>query len=590
MSDTPTRDTTMDIKSLISPKTPVQEQTPHEEEKKEMTPVEKMLEQNKNKGIDVSAEEMKKGSDTTVRSTLNSDERLDEYKGALDDLDKKTIASKYLVMKLKPANEIMTAEMMEELDSYDINVLKNLQEKHPEGASLTSKYFNLRSKEDTEALFNLYKITPKKIDNGVDETIARSKEHDKVLEDEGFKKDQNGIYTGKENITTSSVVPEIVEESPVQPVDEERQSLVKVLIDKTNLGIPPIFDQVEADKILMADQVDIVEVEHVDLKSVKTKKPQKSFMEMVNSYNTNGVNIPMTFPCSRFRATMNGLSYGELGDIALNFQEQTYDKFMKKMSIIYNKMRNVSCGKFETFDEFLDGFAYNDVDLATYGLYIGSSSEIDSVQLTCGNDSCGKSFSIDFRPRSLLLFDECGDAFLKNVKRVVDANGEDAKELYESAPHKTEKVYKLPNSGWLVHIAYPTCREFAEYYIKTDFIDEFEKTHQDDVNGVKGLNIIFIQMIRGISVPSEDGYDRFDDRNDIMEALYYMDIKDYEILINMINKFVEDYHYTFGIKKITCPHCGTETALLEVNINDLVFRSYQRRLNTTINLENLEDL
>lgn len=151
-------------------------------------------------------------------------------------------------------------------------------------------------------------------------------------------------------------------------------------------------------------------------------------------------------------------------------------------------MENPSCRKFESFDDFLDGFAYIDADLATYALYTGSSPETDNINLTCGDPECKKSFRVHFKPRSLLQMDQCSTAFLKAMKSVVDASGDDARELYEGVPHKVHKAYKMPNSGRIVHFRFATAREYLELVMKNNDIEDFHQNHPDDINCVKQLN------------------------------------------------------------------------------------------------------
>lgn len=54
----------------------------------------------------------------------------------------------------------------------------------------------------------------------------------------------------------------------------QRGELVRILIDKTNLRIPPVFSQAEKDKILMGEWVGIVEVETLSISSTKMKKAE----------------------------------------------------------------------------------------------------------------------------------------------------------------------------------------------------------------------------------------------------------------------------------------------------------------------------
>ena len=547
-----------------------------------LTPAQQMI-RDRQKGIVVDNKKLAEGNDKSVRSTVDSDDRLNNYDETLKSMDDLIVKQSYVVMKntkhsSQEEAQMMTAMAMDELSSMDLAELQKLSDEHPEGAKLRSKYFDLAPKSQRER-----KNSPDK------EVIEKA-------EEVGIIKKEPSKEAVAEKPTTLAVdQPDTIDNGPDEEEEvspsKERETLVRVLIDKTNLGIPPIFDEVEKDKILTADQVDIVEVETVELKSTTFKKPKKSFLESVSGYESHGVNIPMTFPCSRFRATMRGLTYGEMTDVALVYQDITYERVLKKLTIIYNKMNNISCGGFDSFDEFLDNFSYADIPLATYGLYIASSPEKDTIGLRCGNTECDKNFRWNFKTRSLLQMDMCSDAFLNAMKEVVDVSGNDARELFMKAPHKNEKIFKLPNTGWLIHVAYATCREYLDLILKNNDIEEFRKTHPDDINGTKQSGIVFLQLIRAISIPDEDGtYERYDDVSDILEAIYSMNLDDLRIMSEIVDRYNSEYTVTFGVRNVVCPHCQTKTALVNVDIDELVFRAYQRRLSTNVNLASLGDL
>ena len=98
-------------------------------------------------------------------------------------------------------------------------------------------------------------------------------------------------------------------------------------------------------------------------------------------------------------------------------------------------------------------------------------------------------------------------------------------------------------------------------------------------------------MIRAISIPDEDGtYERYDDVSDILEAIYSMNLDDLRIMSEIVDRYNSEYTVTFGVRNVVCPHCQTKTALVNVDIDELVFRAYQRRLSTNVNLASLGDL
>lgn len=564
------RDESFDLTNLLK-QGDVEEPKVEKEEPatKEKTPVEMLMEQrNSQSGMVVSNEDLQKGAGKQIRSHVDNDDRLNDYKETLDSFDESIDVRKYLIQKRAATNQTEHMELMDELSRFTMGSIRELQKAHPYGSKLNTKYFDLAPSVNE---------TPKEVQPVVEETKKEEKhEPESSLE----------IDDETENDVTA-VEPEVKETEE----EKERGEIVRVLIDKTNLGIPPIFDEVEKDKILNATQVDLVEVETVDLPFTKLNRPKKSFVEAMASYNTVGVQVPIVFPCSRFRASMTGLTYGEMGDIALALHNNTYDTEWKKLSVIYNKMRNVSCGNFNSFDEFLDGFVYIDIDMAVYGLYIASAPEIDNMMLTCGVETCKKTFSTSFSPRSLVRLERCSDVFLKNMKLITESSGEKAKELYENAPHKKHRVYKLPHSGWMVHVGFATCREYLDGIMLNDVFEDFKKSHPDDVNGIKYLNKEFIRMVRAISIPVGDGtYDEYTEFEDIIEALYYMNPDDYQILNTILDRYIQDYSVTFGIMNVECPHCGSLSQFVNIDINRLVFQTYQRRLTTTINLKKLEDL
>lgn len=574
------KDETLDLNTLLQSDSENDESaaaTPASSEKvEELTPAEKMVRdrETQGSGMVVSKQDLVDGNEKKLKNPIDSDERLDDYAEQSNEMSRLTGARVYLVLKNKPTNDLENYEMMEELSDMKEEELRKLQARYPNGAPLKSKYFDLASVSETAGIIG--KELEKAQTPNPKETKAEKSE-DTVIED-----------------APSSGVMEIDEPRTVQvtegPENEERKNTVKLLIDKTGFGVPVELTEIEKEKILMADQIDVVEVENLDLSTIKISKPAQSFVETIGKYEYQGVQIPMAFPCSRMRATMMGLSYGEMADIAMAYDNSTYESERKKLTIIYNKMKNITTGPFETFDDFLDGFAYADIDLATYGLYLASCAEKDTIYLRCGKKTCEKGFNAPFISRSLLDMNRCSDVFLRVMKELLEANGEKAKELRKESPIFSQKAIKLPISGWIVKIGMMTCRDWLEGVMRNGEVEQFKQDHPDDVNGILYQNILFFQTVRAIYVPdNRGGYTEYTNYTDILEALYVMNPDDFQMLGSIMNKYTGDYTVHFSVKDVTCPHCKTKTDSVEVSIDNMVFRAYQRRVSTTVNLGKLRD-
>ena len=138
----------------------------------------------------------------------------------------------------------------------------------------------------------------------------------------------------------------------------------------------------EKKKVIDAAEIRLTQVEVLDIASIKTVKPTNNFSHHVGKYTLSGNKTTISFPASGFKADMVGLTYGEIGDISLAMDAVNVDKYYKRLSTIYNKMTNLSCGPFESFDEFLKNFAFTDIPLAIYGLYVSSFPEVQTIATT----------------------------------------------------------------------------------------------------------------------------------------------------------------------------------------------------------------
>ena len=104
------------------------------------------------------------------------------------------------------------------------------------------------------------------------------------------------------------------------------------------------------------------------------------------------------------------------------------------------------------------------------------------------------------------------------------------------------------------------------------------------------ISITFTDRIHFFLINPEtekEEYRKCETYKDILDAIYAISPEEIKILASYNNKITGDYAAKFSFGEVTCPHCQNVTPNMEVNIDDLVFQTYQKLLSTEINLENI---
>lgn len=531
------KDTEMDISSLLKTAKTVEDVT----EEKPKSNLEKMKEAKANStlGMVVEKKDLVDESDKTLITNKSEHDAMNEADAYMAEQEQMIAAAQKVKVEKMPTNPIEMASMMAALDS----VSKGEDVKLMDGEEMN---FRPKTAKELEA-------------------------------------EANGQPLPDTNKET--------QDSETEEISEEKKSLVNVIIDKTGLGGDFIFTDDEKEKLFSATEIRLTEVEEIDLATIKVKKSEKSFLESVDEFQLGSSRVPVVFPASRFRAEMTGLSYGEMGDISLNGENITFEQIRKKLTVIYNKMVNPSIGKFESFEDFLRKFAYIDIDLAVYGLVVATFPEVDDIPLTCNNPRCKKSFNHKFSPRTLIRFEKANESFLNATKEVIECPPDKASKLSEESPTRMHKMIKLPDSKFIVEIGFASSYDYLYTIVDNVLGDKFEEEHPDDVNGILQLNTTLLSLIRGVYVPRKDGeYEYYDDFEDMINALYMIKPGEVAILASLLTKYTEGYSIDFELVDITCPHCGTKTRTIPLDINYLVFLKYQRLMSSELNTDNISVL
>lgn len=577
---------------------PIEETKPEEESDEKMSALDKAILAKKPSGMVVSMDDLKKGEEVSEkRSFAMNDERLKEFNDSVNEYDKLIDKRKMVVVLEQPKDQIDYIKMMAEIDSLKQNSdgtwYFDLHEKmdDPNSPLVKPRYVRLR-KED-EDIFDTSNLTPEEKAMH-DEAVAKKEQEENP--DTDTNKEESTTNTTKsdklvstDNTSSDDSTDDDSDDDEERVLTDEEKKMVEVLIDKTGFGANYTFDDAEEKRILEAQTIKINEVKTLDLSTIKinSNTKDKSFQETIEASDTSGVKVPMYFPASGFKADIKGLAYGEFADITSSINRVTEDKYRKRLSIIYNKMTNISTGAFANFEDFLKHFAWTDVYLAEYALFVASQPEIDEVPLTCGNDECGKTFNWKYAPRSVLKYDRCGSSFIKKMNELTLAPAMDYDEIQQNAIVNKSKLTKMPHSGILIEFGIISAYEYIYNYIPlTD--PNFLTEHFGDDADLYREHTILLTVIRAAYAPNNDGtYTKYDRYDDILEAIYNVKPEEFQIILTYAAKILNEYNVVFSFGDVTCPHCHHKTHNLDFSIEDLVFQTYQRLVNTSIDLNGL---
>ena len=540
----------------------------------ELSPVERALidqeKKNKNLGLVVRDEDIKE--DGGKKLIQYNDERMEAWDAESSNYDKELENRKKVILIKKPTTQIEYVKLMDEL-----NAVKTLPDgttviemKDDDGEIIGEPEF-IRVRRDDEPLFDYSVLS------------EFEKEH-VISSNENAKEEMKKITVVKDDGSTEEVEDKVDEISP------EKKKIVKILIDKTNLGTDFMFTPDEKAKMEESDVIQVNEVKLIDINAIRARKSNKSFQDVIKEYDYNGQRTTICFPASGFKAQMKGLSYGEFADISLTPDTVTFDRYHKRLSIIYNKMVNISTGPFKDFEDFLKNFASIDIALALYGMYIATEQENQSIPLRCGNRACAKGFNWNFSTRSVLRLERCSDNFLNNMKKIATADPAKYDEIKEESAVMNSKVFELPESGIICEIGIVSAYEFLYNFIPTLDEAKFNEAFGSDENDIYGTNRFLLSYVRSMYIPDgNDGYVECIGYKDILDAIYNLSPNEIQIFIAYVTKLQSEWDITFSLGDITCPHCKAVTKDMDLSIDELVFQTYSRLMNTTVDVENIQE-
>lgn len=504
-----------------------------------------------------------------------NEERLEGVKQHLEETDAMIEKAQAVSIVRKPKNETEMVELMDALDNLDIDELHKINE------------MNKAMREGRD--------------------VGIIKEND--LEGADINANTSVLETGRDTIGSDLFVPrgdsEPVKTEPVNdntdiPTQKVESDKVSVVIKKEaevegNVNVIN-FTEEEHEKLSKSTQIDLVNVRTVNINTGRVKRPVDTFMDdyKTNVHKSIAGAVPMTFVGSRFYAQVRGLTFGEYIDVALSSEIGDVDKLNKRLSILYDCMVNTSIGHFESYDDFLKNFAYVDLPLGVYAMYIATNPEILSISLTCGVDECKKNFDVSYSPRNLLRIDTLEDRYKEIMEKTANMSGKNAMDWHMESTLMTRTVIELPGSKIALEMGLRSCYENIHYILPfvKELQDTYEEKYPNDTNKIHQILAYLTKYISAIYFQDENGdYTiREDNISNMLEVLYTVPIVDYSVMEAMVSQAERDYNIEFGITDVECPNCHTKTKAVAIDLDAEVFQKFQEQGTTHVNMNTLPRL
>lgn len=532
------------------------------EETKALTPLEQMKEQRKTEGLgmQVTQKQLEDGAEKPLQDFSENEERMENIKKRVDEFDGTIDKRKHVVLIKQPTNPQEYAELISEIDSVVIKGdVATIDYRDSNDGPIDPIFIRLRTEQDPP--FSME----------ADELLLKGEDSQEVAK-----------------MVEEGTVPD-VESRKTSEVDEKTHKIVEILIDKTGLGANWDFTPEERQKMYEAQEIKLKEVKVIDINAWEGKPTGKSFQESITEYQLSSSSHTIPFPASGFKASMRGLTYGELSDIALDIETVDVQKYHKRMSIIYNHMFNVTTGPFRDFDDFLHRFSYLDIPLALLALYIATQPEIQQLQLNCLQNNCNKALDWVFSTRSLLKFKNCGRTFIEKFNEILQAAPSDYDTIRDRASVNVSKFIVMPESKIIFEVGPVSSYDFLYNFIPTMNGETLLDMLGEDVDEEYASNILLLTVIRSVKIPDKDGNygNPATGFREIMEAVYRVTPTEAKVLSSIRDAYNDEMKVSFALENVKCPHCGTTWKELEINMDDVVFQTYQRLKITEIDVKSM---
>ena len=316
-------------------------------------------------------------------------------------------------------------------------------------------------------------------------------------------------------------------------------------------------------------------VEDEDLKTIQLDKYDTKYKsDYVKSVEGSLAKYSLPLPIYGDFITLRGAQILQLISACTYEDEKMEESISKKASLIYEKIISGSVlrkfdndGKIKlSYNDFINTFPYQDLDLALYGILVASNMEYANTELTC--DECKQPFDYRYNIKQLLDLNDIPDHFKEKFDYILGHKSNP--EALQTVHDQMAKVrrYKSPFTNNIYDLSYPTIGRAINIFRRID--------QTDSVLMYISALALYINKIY-VYNPQTDKYIDIDETevNLLLDSLMSIPDDDYRLLSNQLSQ--ELVYAPKWTLKATCPHCGHEI-VVNFDINNLVFWKAQDSL------------
>ena len=376
-----------------------------------------------------------------------------------------------------------------------------------------------------------------------------------------------GFTTEEAQLAATNQIRKKISDKYAEKKAEEAATAV-VTIDKTsdpnNLGLT----KEEHQKLEKVKKIRLVVVEDTDLANIKIERPNEEHKadyvkSIEGSLSKYSVPMPMLGDFVNFR----GAQLVQMVNV-VNYEDAKIDEIINtKASLIYEKLiggsimqKYDSTGKIiMSYQEFANKFAYQDIDMALYGILCASSMEENSTSLTCQN--CSHQWMQNYNLKSLLKLEDISPEFKERVDNILKnkSNDIEIRKLFENM--RKASRFKSPFTNNIYDLSYPSIARATNLLKRID--------PDDTVMAYLSAVALYVSRIL-IYNEAKDSYVEInaDETPLLLETMKSLSNEDVNMLAKQIR---EDLYYAPQFMlPATCPSCGKKSEI-PVSVEDLIF-------------------
>ena len=244
----------------------------------------------------------------------------------------------------------------------------------------------------------------------------------------------------------------------------------------------------------------------------------------------------------------------------LNSSSTEYENTRMTYRVIYNKIREFSCGQMN-FETWLKHTSIGDLGTFYYGLYCATFLDEGAFRFTCPEISCGHTTDQVIRNKSLRQVSDYKE--IQELTNKISMRANTLKDVEDLSLLNGGTLIELPKTKFMFELKLPSLWDLLELYRVFD--EKIIKKHDDmDINALLCINGMLIPDGKG-------GYAPDNDKHDVLNVIDNLPVKDASALKKALTKLLEKYHISYNIKSVKCAKCGKEIKNVPINLRSILF-------------------